>query len=144
MKCSPAAEFRDVTFRYSKSDAPLIENLSFQVRKGEFVALVGPSGCGKSTVFRLLNRLNEPEQGEVRINAACGYMPQQDMLFPWRTVAENAALRGLRRQDDGPRRVLASLYYNNELMSMALLRQISKVLASTCLPGRMENPDCPQ
>ena len=92
MKCSPAAEFREVTFRYSKSDAPLIENLSFQVRKGEFVALVGPSGCGKSTVFRLLNRLNEPEQGEVRINAVCGYMPQQDMLFPWRTVAENVRL----------------------------------------------------
>ena len=89
---SPAAEFRNVTFRYSKSDAPLIENLSFQVRKGEFVALVGPSGCGKSTVFRLLNRLNEPEQGEVRINAVCGYMPQQDMLFPWRTVAENVRL----------------------------------------------------
>ena len=58
---SPAAEFRNVTFRYSRGDAPLIENLSFQVRKGEFVALVGPSGCGKSTVFRLLNRLNEPE-----------------------------------------------------------------------------------
>ena len=105
MKCSPAAEFRDVTFRYSKSDAPLIENLSFQVRKGEFVALVGPSGCGKGTVFRLLNRLNEPDQGEVHINAVCGYMPQQDMLFPWRTVAENAAIPlEIRAEQNGERR----------------------------------------
>lgn len=59
---SPAAEFRDVTFRYDRREDPLIENLSFQVGKGEFVALVGPSGCGKSTVFRLLNRLNAPEK----------------------------------------------------------------------------------
>ncbi|MBQ7535659.1 MAG: ABC transporter ATP-binding protein [Stomatobaculum sp.] len=90
-----AAEFRNVTFRYDKKEAPLIENLSFSVRQGEFVALVGPSGCGKSTVFRLLNRLNVPEQGEILIgtnNAVCGYMPQQDMLLPWRTVAENVAL----------------------------------------------------
>ena len=107
---SPAAEFRNVTFRYDRREDPLIENLSFQVRKGEFIALVGPSGCGKSTVFRLLNRLNEPEQGEVRINAVCGYMPQQDMLFPWRTVAENVAIPlEIRSEQNGEKRSGAEL-----------------------------------
>ncbi len=102
-----AAVFRNVTFRYPGEQLTLIENLDFSVRQGEFVSLVGPSGCGKSTIFRLLNRLNEPVEGEVETfakgqaevfakgaagNARCGYMPQQDMLFPWRTVAENVRL----------------------------------------------------
>ncbi len=107
---SPAAEFRDVTFRYDRREDPLIKDLSFQVGRGEFVALVGPSGCGKSTVFRLLNRLNAPEKGEVLINAVCGYMPQQDMLFPWRTVAENVALPlEIRAEQAGERRSGAEL-----------------------------------
>ena len=124
MKFSPAAEFRHVTFRYDRREDPLIEDLSFQVGKGEFVALVGPSGCGKSTVFRLLNRLNAPEKGEVLINAVCGYMPQQDMLFPWRTVAENVALPlEIRAEQAGERRSGAELRERaKEVLEMAGLK----------------------
>ena len=124
MKFSPAAEFRHVTFRYDRREDPLIEDLSFQVGKGEFVALVGPSGCGKSTVFRLLNRLNAPEKGEVLINAVCGYMPQQDMLFPWRTVAENVALPlEIRSEQAGERRAGAELRERaKEVLEMAGLK----------------------
>ena len=84
-----------MTFSYPGEDLTLIENLDFSVRRGEFVSLIGPSGCGKSTIFRLLNRLNEPVSGRIEIfsqNNRCGYMPQQDLLLPWRTVAENVRL----------------------------------------------------
>ena len=77
-----------------------IDDLSFHVEKGEFVSIIGPSGCGKSTIFRLINRLLQPKSGEIRIagesiyqkKSPCGYMPQQDLLFPWRTVEENLRL----------------------------------------------------
>ncbi|MDO5134269.1 MAG: ABC transporter ATP-binding protein [Eubacteriales bacterium] len=91
---TPAAVFRNVSFAYPGTDRALIENLNFTIRQGEFVALIGPSGCGKSTILRLLNRLNRPVQGDVEIPGGhlCGYMPQQDLLFPWRTVLENIRL----------------------------------------------------
>ncbi|WP_051329807.1 NHLP bacteriocin export ABC transporter permease/ATPase subunit [Niveispirillum irakense] len=58
-------EFSGVSFAYS-ADGPLVlENLSFSIRAGEFVAIVGPSGSGKSTLFRLLLGLDRPHQGEI-------------------------------------------------------------------------------
>lgn len=74
--------------------------LSFTVDDGEFVCVIGPSGCGKSTIFRLVNKLLTPADGTVLVNGTpiekqknyCGYMPQQDLLFPWRTVKENLML----------------------------------------------------
>lgn len=92
--------FEDVSFQYAEEDFSIIEKLSFQVDVGEFVSIVGPSGCGKSTIFRLVNRLLEPKSGEILVDAIpigsqkhyCGYMPQEDMLFPWRSVAENIRL----------------------------------------------------
>lgn len=108
---TPMLEFREVRFRYDSEDLSIIDRLSFTVKKGEFVSVIGPSGCGKSTIFRLVNRLLLPAEGEILINGAplgakpspgsasagtkklaCGYMPQQDLLFPWRTVAENVRL----------------------------------------------------
>ncbi len=78
----------------------MLRELSFQVEDGEFVSVIGHSGCGKSTIFRLVNRLLEPQGGEIFVDGKnirtlknyCGYMPQQDLLFPWRTVADNVRL----------------------------------------------------
>ncbi len=64
------------------------------------MCLVGHSGCGKSTIFRLVNQLLTPNQGEILVNGKniagqknyCGYMPQSDLLFPWRSVKENVML----------------------------------------------------
>ena len=92
--------FENVTFQYSQEDFPTIDNLSFQVSGGEFVSVIGPSGCGKSTIFRLINRLLEANDGKILVNRSnicgqkhyCGYMPQQDMLFPWRSVSQNIRL----------------------------------------------------
>ena len=86
--------FKDVTFRYPEDKEAMMTDLSFQVEQGEFVSLIGASGCGKSTIFRLINRLLEPDSGEIfvggqeihKIRSYAGYMPQKDLLFPWRTI----------------------------------------------------------
>ena len=92
--------FDNVRFQYDSEDFSIIDHLSFTVDAGEFVCVIGPSGCGKSTIFRLVNKLLTPAEGTVLVNGTpiekqknyCGYMPQQDMLFPWRTVKENLML----------------------------------------------------
>jgi putative hydroxymethylpyrimidine transport system ATP-binding protein len=92
--------FKNVTFRYPEDKEAMMTDLSFHVDKGEFVSLIGASGCGKSTVFRLINRLLEPDSGEIyvdgkeihSIKSYAGYMPQKDLLFPWRTIEQNLCL----------------------------------------------------
>lgn len=92
--------FKNVTFRYPEDKEAMMKNLSFKVERGEFVSLIGASGCGKSTIFRLINRLLEPDQGEIfvdgkeihKIKSYAGYMPQKDLLFPWRTIEKNLCL----------------------------------------------------
>ncbi len=92
--------FDNVRFQYDCEDFSIIDGLSFTVKEGEFVSVIGASGCGKSTIFRLVNKLLAPAEGTILVNGQpigglknyCGYMPQQDMLFPWRTVKENVML----------------------------------------------------
>ncbi|GAB2180920.1 NHLP bacteriocin export ABC transporter permease/ATPase subunit [Denitratisoma sp. agr-D3] len=60
-----AVEFAGVSFAYQADAAPVVQDLSFTLRAGEFAALVGPSGSGKSTVLRLLLGLENPSQGEI-------------------------------------------------------------------------------
>lgn len=93
-------EFRHVTFQYEVEDFNIIDDLSFHIAPGEFVSIIGASGCGKSTIFRLTNQLLPMKSGEIYVNGRdihsqsryCGYMPQKDLLFPWRTVGENLRL----------------------------------------------------
>lgn len=93
-------KFCDVNFKYKNESRMLIENLSFHVNKGEFVSIIGPSGCGKSTIFRLISKLEQASSGDIfinndninNLNKCVGYMPQSDLLIPWRTILENASL----------------------------------------------------
>lgn len=79
---------------------PVLDGVSATIGRGEFVSIIGPSGCGKSTLFNSMAGLLQPDTGRLLIDdidrtsstAHCGYMPQQDLLFPWRTIAQNAAL----------------------------------------------------
>ncbi|WP_213775885.1 ABC transporter ATP-binding protein [Bradyrhizobium sp. dw_78] len=84
---------------------PVLEDVSFKIAPGEFVALLGPSGCGKSTLLRLVAGLEAPRSGSLREDGdvITGPFPsrvvvfQDPTLFPWRTVWHNVAL-GLEAQ----------------------------------------------
>jgi len=84
---------------------PVLEDVNFSVKPGEFVALLGPSGCGKSTLLRLVAGLEAPRSGVLREDSdpVTGPFPsrvvvfQDPTLFPWRTVWNNVAL-GLEAQ----------------------------------------------
>ena len=88
--------FDNVSYQYPGQDFDLIDGLSFSVEPGSFHSIIGISGCGKSTIFRMINGLLQPKKGNIFVNGNpkhyCGYMPQKDMLFPWRTIGENLAL----------------------------------------------------
>ncbi|NUB93378.1 ABC transporter ATP-binding protein [Haloterrigena sp. SYSU A121-1] len=96
-------EYDDVSFAYDPDEEYVLEDISFEVDPGETVAFVGPTGAGKSTVLRLLMRMYETDEGEVRIDGhdvrdvtlsslrdAIGYVSQENYLFGG-TVGENIA-----------------------------------------------------
>src|SRR4051794_16694440 len=68
-----------------------LRDLSLVARPGEIVAVVGPSGCGKTTLLELVCGLSEPDAGTVAA-APAALMAQRDLLLPWRSAADNAAL----------------------------------------------------
>jgi NitT/TauT family transport system ATP-binding protein len=70
-------------------------NLSIEISRGEFVAVVGPSGCGKTTLLNLLSGFLKPSTGTVMCSGRVRTVYQQDSLFPWQTAAQNIAM-GLR------------------------------------------------
>src|SRR5581483_6922577 len=92
-----------------------VEDVSLEVRAGEFVSLVGPTGCGKSTLLNIAAGLAAPSEGEVEVfgqrlaglNARAGYLFQTDALLPWRTARENVMLglqmRGSAAAEEGAR-----------------------------------------
>ena len=92
--------FDHVSYQYPSEDFDIIDELSFDVEPGSFHCILGVSGCGKSTIFRMTNGLLQPKKGTIYVNGQpisgqkqyCGYMPQKDLLFPWRSVGENLAL----------------------------------------------------
>ncbi|WP_404710641.1 ATP-binding cassette domain-containing protein [Sphingomonas sp. MMS24-J13] len=99
----PAIVFEQVTKRYDGVSA--VDALSMSIDAGTFVALVGTSGSGKSTLMRMINRLDQPDQGCVRLDGcdvqqedviklrrSIGYVFQNVGLFPHMTIAENIAI----------------------------------------------------
>ena len=95
-------EVRNLHYSYHtlEGETQALSNISFDVKDGEFFAIVGPSGCGKSTLLSLLCGLIEPEEGTILIDgiprqdsdAVIGYMLQRDHLFEWRTILSNISL----------------------------------------------------
>ncbi|MDW3212692.1 MAG: ABC transporter ATP-binding protein [Ilumatobacteraceae bacterium] len=98
----PAFELREVSKRFStkKGQLPVVRSVEMHARRGEFISIIGPSGCGKSTLFKMIAGLEQPSDGEIRVDGhlATGhteefaYMPQKDLLFPWRTILDNTTM----------------------------------------------------
>ncbi|MCI4666331.1 MAG: ABC transporter ATP-binding protein [Neomegalonema sp.] len=88
---------------YRKADGKVLKDVSLEVQPGEIVALIGRSGSGKSTLLHMMAGLLQPSAGEVVIDGDRVRKPsprwvmmfQAPSLYPWMTVAQNAAL-GLR------------------------------------------------
>jgi NitT/TauT family transport system ATP-binding protein len=95
----------DVSHGYGRRDGErllALERVSLTARQGEVLAVVGPSGCGKTTLLELLCRLQSPDTGTIACEPAA-LMPQRDLLLPWLSAVDNAALAlriaGVRRAE---------------------------------------------
>jgi len=106
-------ELRHVTHLYLSTSRAFmaVKDINLRVKEGEFISLVGPSGCGKTTLLSLIAGLERPTSGTILLDGKpvtgstprVGYMLQQDYLFNWRTIEENALLgleiQGLRTKE---------------------------------------------
>jgi putative hydroxymethylpyrimidine transport system ATP-binding protein len=110
----PVLEAREVSRSFTMPDGaplPVLEGVTLRVAEGEFVALVGPSGSGKSTLLTLIAGLDTPTSGDLLLRGDArarrlgrvGYMPQRDLLLPWRSALDNAIsgleVRGVSRAE---------------------------------------------
>ena len=93
-------EFHNVKKSYG--DHVIIPNLNVNIERGDFLTIIGSSGCGKTTMLKMINRLINPDEGEILIDGkdvseldviklrrSIGYSIQGTMLFPHLTVREN-------------------------------------------------------
>ncbi|MGA7773228.1 MAG: ABC transporter ATP-binding protein [Pseudolabrys sp.] len=91
----------DIIVRFDTPEGPLtaVDNVSFEVRQGEFLSVIGPSGCGKSTLFNVIGGLLSSHEGIVSVagetisgpHKSIGMVFQEESTFPWRTVTDNVA-----------------------------------------------------
>ena len=98
----PILALSDINYSYHElsGETKALENISFTVNPGEFIAIVGPSGCGKSTLLSLIAGLLVPGSGSLMLNGSpissvkskIGYMLQKDHLFEWRSILSNVLL----------------------------------------------------
>ncbi|HAT4251481.1 TPA: ABC transporter ATP-binding protein [Clostridium perfringens] len=104
-------EFKNVSFKYPKTDKYIYKNLSLKIKKGQRLAIVGINGAGKTTFVKLLCRLYEPTSGEILINGVnikdfskeeyykiLSVVFQDIKTFAF-TVAENVSLENLEEVD---------------------------------------------
>jgi NitT/TauT family transport system ATP-binding protein len=104
----PIVRFDEVTKTFLRPDRSgqftAVDRLSFDIRRGEIIAVLGKTGCGKSTMFNLLSGLIEPSSGRVNVlghdpfrafdelRGRIGIVFQNDRLMPWRTALDNVML----------------------------------------------------
>ncbi len=102
---APLASFQHVSLQFPTAAGPLqvVEDVSYDIHEGDFVAIIGPSGCGKTTMMSMLAGFQTPTRGQVLFNGCpvAGPGPERGVIFqeygvfPWLTVQENIAF-GLR------------------------------------------------
>lgn len=91
----PKVSVQNLTKKFG--DLLVLDNISFDVQKGEFLCIVGPTGCGKTTFLNSLTKLYEPTSGEILLDGEpvdlnkhnVAYIFQEYSTMPWLTVEEN-------------------------------------------------------
>ncbi len=99
-----AVEFINVNKRFPRANYNALENVNLSIEEGELITILGTSGCGKTTLLKMINRIFEPDSGEirlfgssikemdpVRLRRGIGYVIQQIGLFPHMTIYNNIA-----------------------------------------------------
>jgi NitT/TauT family transport system ATP-binding protein len=107
----PLVSLRNINKTFANGTVAL-DDVSFEVRQGDFLSLVGPSGCGKSTALRLISKLATPTSGKIEWNGGApaagdiGFVFQEATLMPWATVWDNAylplKLKGISKSEAAP------------------------------------------
>lgn len=82
------------TFYSLNDEIKVLNNVSFDIYENEFIGIIGPSGCGKSSILNILSNLDKSYNGNIKYkdDIKIGYMLQEDALFPWLTIYDNAIL----------------------------------------------------
>jgi NitT/TauT family transport system ATP-binding protein len=88
------------TFKEGNEELEVLKDINVILNNGEFVSIIGPSGCGKSTIFHILTQIEKHDEGIVEIDGVSinkikkgiGYMPQKDLLMPWRNLIDNVSM----------------------------------------------------
>lgn len=101
---SVAAEFININKHFPKSNYKALDNINISIEEGELITILGTSGCGKTTLLKMVNRIYEPDSGEiklfgqnikemdpVKLRRSIGYVIQQVGLFPHMTIYNNIA-----------------------------------------------------
>ncbi len=98
-EAAPALVLRGL--RFAHGELTVLDGIDLDAREGEVIGLVGPSGCGKTTLLEVMAGLAEPRDGAISVHHAggsherlrqCAYMPQKDLLLPWLSALDNAAI----------------------------------------------------
>ena len=96
MNTTNILEVKNISKVYHTTEGEIeaLNNISFNIDSGDFIGLIGPSGCGKSSILNRISNLDKNYKGNINIKNGIkvSYMLQEDALFPWLTVLDNALL----------------------------------------------------
>lgn len=110
--------FEHVSFTYPGTDAEILHDISFEVRKGSTLAIIGPTASGKSTIINLIPRLYDATEGRVEVggrdvrdyaeeelSSMIGYVPQTALVFTG-SMRDNVCYGGREKSDEEARRAI--------------------------------------
>jgi NitT/TauT family transport system ATP-binding protein len=115
----------DVTYKVKRGEFKAVENVSLNIKKGEFICLIGPSGCGKTTTLYAIAGLNPISNGTILLDSTAirgpgaerGMVFQKDSVFPWLTVAQNVAY-GLKIKKSPKNEIVSTVKHYLEMVGL--------------------------